>query len=279
MFGFQRVGDLAWAAGDSRARGFLLGGTAGRTTLNGEGLQHEDGHSHVLAGTIPNVVAYDPAYAYEVAVIVQDGVRRMLTEQEDVYFYVTLMNENYQHPPMPEGAEEAILRGIHRVAGSGSGALRLLGSGTILREALAGAELLASDWGVEADVFSVTSFTELRRDAMAAERWNRLHPTSSKPRTSFVGETLAGDAPIVASTDYMRELADMIRPYVDAPYTVLGTDGFGRSDYRAKLRSFFEVNRFHVVVAALGALGRDKDAAKAIKQYEIDADAEAPWLR
>src|SRR5688500_11612257 len=172
MFGFQRVGDLAWAAGDMRCRGFLLGGTAGRTTLNGEGLQHEDGHSHVLAATIPNCVAYDPAYAYEVAVIVQDGVRRMLTEQEDVYFYVTLMNENYAHPPLPEGAEEAILRGIHRISGDGGGALRLLGSGTILREVLAGAELLASDWGVEADVFSVTSFTELRRDAMAAERWN-----------------------------------------------------------------------------------------------------------
>ncbi len=278
MFGFQRVGDLAWAAGDSRARGFLLGGTAGRTTFNGEGLQHEDGHSHILAGTIPNCVAYDPAYAYEVAVIVQDGVRRMLSEQEDVYFYVTLMNENYAHPAIPAGAEESILRGMHRVAGSGSGALRLLGSGTILREVLAGAELLASDWGVEADVFSVTSFTELRREAMAVERWNRLHPTS-KPKTSFVGSTLAGDAPVVASTDYMRELADMIRPYLDAPYTVLGTDGFGRSDYRVKLRSFFEVNRHHVVVAALGALGRPKDAAKAIKQYDIDADAEAPWLR
>ncbi|HEX6390702.1 MAG TPA: pyruvate dehydrogenase (acetyl-transferring), homodimeric type, partial [Solirubrobacteraceae bacterium] len=204
MFGFQRVGDLAWAAGDSRARGFLLGGTAGRTTLNGEGLQHEDGHSHVLAGTIPNCVAYDPAYAYEVAVIVQDGVRRMLTEQEDVYFYVTLMNENYAHPPLPEGAESSILRGMHRVAGSGDGALRLLGSGTILREVLEGAALLSSDWDVEADVFSVTSFTELRRDAMAVERWNRLHPTSTKARTSFVGETLAGDAPVVAATDYMR---------------------------------------------------------------------------
>jgi len=279
MFGFQRVGDLTWAAGDNRSRGFLLGGTAGRTTLNGEGLQHEDGHSHVIAATVPNCVSYDPAYAYEVAVIVQDGVRRMLTEREDVYFYVTLMNENYQHPPMPEGAEEAILRGIHRVAGDGSGALRLLGAGTILREVRAGAELLSSDWGVEADVFSVSSFIELRRDAMAAERWNRLHPTSTKPRVPFVSETLPGDAPIVASTDYMRELADMIRPYVDAPYTVLGTDGYGRSDYRVKLRSFFEVNRFHVVVAALGALGRGKDAAKAIKQYDIDPEAEAPWLR
>ncbi len=279
MFGFQRIGDLAWAAGDNRSRGFLLGGTAGRTTLNGEGLQHEDGHSHVIAGTVPNCVSYDPAYAYEVAVIVQDGVRRMLTEREDVYFYVTLMNENYQHPPMPEGAQDAILRGIHRVAGSGSGALRLLGAGTILREVLEAASLLSADWDVEADVFSVTSFTELRRDAMAAERWNRLHPTSTKPHVPFVSETLPGVAPVVASTDYMRELADMIRPYLDAPYTVLGTDGYGRSDYRVKLRSFFEVNRFHVVVAALGALGRGKDAAKAIKQYDIDPDAEAPWLR
>jgi len=278
MFGFQRVGDLAWAAGDSRSRGFLLGATAGRTTLNGEGLQHEDGHSHLMAGTIPNCVAYDPAYAYEVAVIVQDGLRRMVSEQEDVFYYLTLMNENYAHPPMPEGSAEAILRGMHRIAGSGSGAVRLLGSGTILREVLAGAELLSADFGVEADVFSVTSFTQLRRDGLGAERWNRLHPTDD-PRSAFVSECLPGDAPVVASTDYMRELADMIRPWISGPYTVLGTDGFGRSDYRVKLRSFFEVNRFHVAVAALGALGRGKDAAKAIKQYDIDPEAVAPWQR
>src|SRR5687767_14015820 len=276
MFGFQRVGDLAWAAGDSRARGFLLGGTAGRTTLNGEGLQHEDGHSHIQASLIPNCVSYDPTYAYEVAVIIQDGLRRMCAEQEDVFFYITLMNENYPHPAMPEGAQEGILRGMHRLRG-GSG-IRLLGSGTILREVEAAAEMLASEYDVEADVWSVTSFTELRRDGMEAERWNRLHP-GEEPRVPYVSERLAGDAPIVAATDYIRAYGDMIRPYVSAPYTVLGTDGFGRSDFRRTLRRFFEVDRFHVVVAALRALGREDDARKAIEKYEIDTEAEAPWRR
>jgi pyruvate dehydrogenase E1 component len=277
MFGFQRVGDLAWAAGDSRARGFLIGGTAGRTTLNGEGLQHEDGHSHILASTIPNCVAYDPAYAYELAVIVQDGLRRMFAEQEDVFYYLTVMNENYAQPAMPEGAEEGILRGMHVVAESDDAEIQLMGSGTILREVLAAADLLREDFGVGADVWSVTSFGELRRDGMAAERHNRLHPLED-PRESYVEQSLgARPGPVVAATDYMRALPDGIRPWVQAPYTVLGTDGFGRSDYRRALRRFFEVDRHHVVVAALRALGRDEDAAGAIERYNIDPDSEAPW--
>jgi pyruvate dehydrogenase E1 component len=279
MFGFQRVGDLAWAAGDSRARGFLIGGTAGRTTLNGEGLQHEDGHSHIQASLIPNCVAYDPAYAYELAVIVHDGLRRMLTEHEDVFYYLTVMNENYAQPAMPEGAEEGILRGMHVVREAEGADVQLLGSGTILREVLAGADLLAEDFGVTSDVWSVTSFTELRKDGMEAERWNRLHP-GEEARTPYVQEQLAGrPGPVVAATDYIRALPDYIRPYIpkDKDYTVLGTDGFGRSDYRKALRAFFEVDRHHVVVAALRSLGRDEDAKKAIEQYGIDPESEAPW--
>jgi pyruvate dehydrogenase E1 component len=277
MFGFQRIGDLAWAAGDSRARGFLLGGTAGRTTLNGEGLQHEDGHSHLQAALIPNCIAYDPAYAYELAVIVQDGLRRMVGEHEDVFYYLTIMNENYAQPAMPEGAQEGILRGMHVVAESDDAEVQLLGSGTILREVLAGADLLREDFGVGADVWSVTSYTELRRDGMEVERHNRLHP-AGEPEVSYV-EQLLGErnGPVIAATDYIRALPDGIRPWVDAPYTVLGTDGFGRSDYRKALRRFFEVDRHHVVVAALHALGRHEDAAKAIEQYGIDPELEAPW--
>jgi pyruvate dehydrogenase E1 component len=278
MFGFQRIGDLAYAAGDSRARGFLVGGTAGRTTLNGEGLQHEDGHSHILASTIPNCVAYDPTYAYEVAVIVQDGLRRMIADREDVFFYLTVMNENYVQPPMPEGAEPDILKGLHRIAGDGNGQVRLVGSGTILREVVAAAKLLLEDFDIVSDVWSATSFNELRRDGMEAERWSRLHP-KEPPRESHVQRCLPGEAPIVAASDYMRTFADQIRPYVDAPYTVLGTDGFGRSDYRVKLRSFFEVDRHHVAVAALQSLGRTDDAAAAIAKYSIDPEAVAPWHR
>jgi pyruvate dehydrogenase E1 component len=280
MFGFQRVGDLAWAAGDSRARGFLLGGTAGRTTLNGEGLQHEDGHSHIQAGLIPNCIAYDPAYAYELAVIVHDGMRRMLTEHEDIFYYLTVMNENYAMPAMPDGAEAGILRGMHAVSESDGAKVQLLGSGTILREVLAGAELLREDFGVASDVWSVTSYTELRRDGMEAERHNRLRGGRDgfKPRRSFVEESLGGRAgPVVAGTDYIRALPDSIRPWVDAPFTVLGTDGFGRSDYRKALRRFFEVDRHHVAVAALHALGREEDAKAAIDKYGIDPETEAPW--
>src|SRR5437764_4261663 len=226
MFGYQRVGDLIWAAGDSRARGFLLGGTAGRTTLNGEGLQHEDGHRHVLASVVPNCVAYDPTYSYEVAVIVAGGLRRMFAEQEDVFFYLTLMNENYEHPALPEGAEAGILRGMYLLrSAEGEGPrVQLLGSGTILREVLAGADLLAADYGVAADVWSATSFTELRRDGLAAERWNMLHP-GSEPRRSYVEECLSGrpPGPVIAATDYVRTFADQIRAFVPGRYRVLGT--------------------------------------------------------
>jgi pyruvate dehydrogenase E1 component len=280
MFGFQRVGDLAWAAGDSRARGFLLGGTAGRTTLNGEGLQHEDGHSHIQASVIPNCVSYDPTYAYEVAVIIRDGLRRMYAEQEDVFFYITLMNENYPHPALPEGVEEGILRGTYLLRDPGDARVQLMGSGTILREVEAAAEMLESDFGIKANVWSATSFTELRRDGMEVERWNLLHP-GEEARVPYVAQALEGhDGPIVAATDYMRAFPDQIRPYVgDRSFTALGTDGYGRSDFRKTLRSFFEVDRYHVVLAALRALGEDKLAAKAIKNYGIETEGEAPWRR
>jgi pyruvate dehydrogenase E1 component len=290
MFGLQRVGDLAWLAGDMRARGFLLGGTAGRTTLNGEGLQHEDGHSHILAGTIPNCVSYDPTFAYEVVTIIRDGMRRMYAEQEDVYYYVTLMNENYPHPGMPEGSEAGILKGLYQLSDGGKTGkkgqrVQLMGSGTILREVMAAAELLKADWGVAADVWSATSYNELRRDGMAAERWNRLHPTAA-PRKSHVEQCLEGhDGPVIAATDYMRNYADQVREYVQAAgrrYAVLGTDGFGRSDYRRNLRRFFEVDRWHVTVAALKALADDgvmKPAvvAEAIAKYGLDTERAAPW--
>ncbi|VTU34906.1 pyruvate dehydrogenase (acetyl-transferring), homodimeric type [Variovorax sp. RA8] len=290
MFGLQRVGDLAWLAGDMRARGFLLGGTAGRTTLNGEGLQHEDGHSHILAGTIPNCVSYDPTFAYEVVAIVRDGMRRMYAEQEDVYYYITLMNENYPHPAMPEGSEAGILKGLYQLSDGGKTPkkgqrVQLMGSGTILREVMYAAELLKKDFGIAADVWSATSYNELRRDGMAAERWSRLHPTEPAHK-SHVEQCLQGhDGPVIAATDYMRNYADQVREYVQAAgrrYTVLGTDGFGRSDYRRKLRRFFEVDRWHVVVAALKALADDgvlKPAivAEAIAKYGLDAERAAPW--
>jgi pyruvate dehydrogenase E1 component len=285
MFGFQRVGDLSWAAGDSRARGFLFGGTAGRTTLNGEGLQHEDGHSHVLASVIPNCVAYDPTYAYELGVIVGEGLRRMCTEQEDVFYYITVMNENYVHPPLPEGAEEGILKGLYLLRpapADGSPRAQLVGSGAILREVEAAAELLSADFGVVADVWSATSFTELRREGLEIERWNRLHPTEPQ-RRSYVEECLGGrEGPVVAASDYIRTFADQIRPFVPGRYTVLGTDGFGRSDYRARLRNFFEVDRHHVAVAALKALADERAVepavvAQAIERYGIEADAAPPW--
>jgi pyruvate dehydrogenase E1 component len=284
MFGFQRTMDLIWAAGDSRARGFLLGGTAGRTTLNGEGLQHEDGHSHVLSSVVPNCVSYDPTYSYEVAVIVQDGLRRMLAEQEDVFFYITLMNENYEHPPLPEGAEAGILRGMYLLRSSDLDGphVQLLGSGTILREVLDAADLLASDYGVAADVWSATSFTELRRDGLAAERWNMLHP-GTEPRRGYVAECLAGrPGPVVAATDYVRAFADQIRAFVPGRYRVLGTDGYGRSDYRRNLRRFFEVDRHYVAVAALSSLAEEgavppDRVADAISRYGIDPGKPEPW--
>jgi len=285
MFGLQRVGDLAWAAGDMRARGFLLGGTAGRTTLNGEGLQHEDGHSHVLASTIPNCVSYDPTFAYEVVVIVREGIRRMMEAQEDVYYYITLMNENYPHPAMPAGAEEGITKGMYLLKEGAKGKglrVQLLGSGTILREVIAAADLLKNDWKVNADVWSATSFNELRRDGMSADRHNLLHP-SKPPRKSFIETALEGHAgPVVAATDYMRNYADQVRSHIPRRYVSLGTDGFGRSDYRLKLRQFFEVNRHYVTVAALKALADDGELKanvvdQAIKQYGLDRDRPDPW--
>ncbi|HLJ43077.1 MAG TPA: pyruvate dehydrogenase (acetyl-transferring), homodimeric type, partial [Candidatus Binataceae bacterium] len=285
MFGFQRVGDLAWAAGDSRCRGFLLGGTSGRTTLNGEGLQHADGHSHVLASVIPNCIAYDPTYAYELAVIIHDGLRRMLAEQEDVFYYITLMNENYVHPEMPEGAQEGILKGMYPLTnggGNGKGPrVQLLGSGTILREAIAAADLLRNDFGVGADIWSVPSFTQLRRDGIDTERWNMLHPTEPQ-RRSYVETCLADrPGPVVAATDYIRAFADQIRPYVPRRYRVLGTDGYGRSDYRERLRSFFEIDRHYITVAALRSLAEEEQipasrVAAAIKKYEIDPEKPNP---
>jgi pyruvate dehydrogenase E1 component len=287
MFGFQRVGDLAWAAGDLRARGFLIGGTAGRTTLNGEGLQHEDGHSHLFSATIPNCVSYDPTFSYEVAVIVQDGLRRMYAEQEDVFYYLTVMNENYEHPAMPEGAQGGILKGMYLFR-EGQGTkkaprVQLLSSGTILREVIAAADLLAQDFNVAADVWSCPSFTELARDAMTVERWNLLHPTQ-EPRKSHVETCLESrrDGPVVAATDYMRLFADQIRPFVPRRYRVLGTDGFGRSDYRKRLRDFFEVDRHWIAVAALKTLADEGTVkptvvAEAIARYGIDPEKAAPW--
>ncbi len=286
MFGFQRVGDLAWAAGDMRARGFLLGGTSGRTTLNGEGLQHEDGHSHIISQTIPNCISYDPTYSYELAVIIQNGMKRMLSDQEDVFYYLTLLNENYTHPAMPEGAEGGIIKGMHLIRAADPKAkghrVQLLGCGAILREVLAGADLLQKDFGINADIWSVTSFTELKREAHDCERWNMLHPGEPE-RVPYVTQKLAerGDGPVIASTDYMKLFADQIRPFVPAKYRVLGTDGYGRSDYRKALRSFFEVDRHFVAVAALKALADENKVpstkvAEAIKKYGIDPEKSNP---
>jgi pyruvate dehydrogenase E1 component len=287
MFGFQRIGDFAWAAGDMRARGFMIGGTAGRTTLNGEGLQHEDGHSHVFSSVIPNCLSYDPTFGYEVAVVLQDGLRRMIADQEDVYYYVTVMNENYPHPAMPEGAAPNILKGMYLFkAGDRARAkaprVQLLGSGTIFREVIAAADLLKTEWDVDADLWSCPSFTELARDGRMVERDNLLHPTAP-PKRSHVEACLAEmQGPVVAATDYVRGFADQIRPYVRRRYVALGTDGFGRSDTREKLRRFFEVDRRWVTVAALKALADEGalPAAKveeAIQKYGIDRAKPAPW--
>jgi pyruvate dehydrogenase E1 component len=289
MFGFQRVGDMAWAAGDLRARGFLVGGTAGRTTLNGEGLQHQDGHSHLQAAMIPNCVSYDPTFAYELAVIVHDGMRRMYQNQEDVFYYLTVMNENYAHPAMPKGAEEGIIKGMYKFSASkpvlskvegAKARVQLLGSGTILREVIAAAELLEKDFGIGSDVWSVTSYNELRREGIDCERWNTLHP-EAKPRVSYVEQCLDDKTPVVAATDYIRAYSDQIRPFVKARYKTLGTDGFGRSDTRKKLRGFFEVDRHYVAIAALKALADEgtiptSEVTKAIKLYQINPDKPNP---
>jgi pyruvate dehydrogenase E1 component len=283
MFGFQRVGDFIWAAGDSQARGFLVGGTAGRTTLAGEGLQHQDGHSQLVATTVPNCVAYDPTFAYELAVIVQDGLRRMYQDQENVFYYITCMNENYAHPAMPAGVTQGILSGMYLLQIGGRGRVRvsLFGSGTILLEVLAAAELLEKNYGVPADVYSVTSFSELRKNALAVERWNMLHPGEA-PKQNYVQQVLADrPGPFIAATDYMKTVADQIRQWVPGPYTVLGTDGFGRSDSRAELRRFFEVDRHYVVVAALKALSDEgkidkQTVSMAMQTFGIDPEKPNP---
>ncbi len=285
MFGFQRVGDLIWAAADQRARGFLLGATAGRTTLGGEGLQHQDGSSHLHAAMIPNCRAYDPAFAGELAVIIDHGARRMMEQQVDEFYYITLMNENYAQPSLPSGVEGDVIKGMYRFAryapDQALGQVRLLGSGAILREVIAAADLLAADWQIGSDVFSVTSFTELARDAREVERANRLHPEAPQ-HVSHVQAQLAGALPVIAATDYMRAYPQLIASYVDAPYVTLGTDGFGRSDTRSALRSFFEVDRHHIVVAALHALARQgtlesRRVSEAIKRYNINPERMASW--
>ncbi|VVE02507.1 pyruvate dehydrogenase [Pandoraea iniqua] len=285
MFGFQRIGDLAWAAGDMRARGFLIGGTAGRTTLNGEGLQHEDGHSLLWASSIPNCLPYDPTFAFELAVIVQDGLRRMVQDQEDVYYYLTVMNENYAHPAMPEGVEQDILKGMYAfrrgVDNSKAPRVQLLGSGTIFNEVIAAAEMLKNDWGVESDLWSCPSFTELSREGNDVARYNLLHPTET-PRLSHVEKCLNDTrGPVIASTDYIRTYADQIRPFVRGRYVVLGTDGYGRSDTREKLRHFFEVDRNWVTVAALKALADEgtlpaSKVAEAIAKYNLNPNKPNP---
>ena len=283
MFGFQRIGDLAWAAGDSRARGFLLGATAGRTTLNGEGLQHEDGHSHLISATIPNCVSYDPCFAYELAVIIQNGLERMIQNQEDVYYYITIMNENYQHPDMPKNIEKNIIQGIYKFSESKLKApkIQLMGSGVILREVIEAAKMLESEWKVSADIYSVTSFTELRREALDNERWNILNP-DKKQKVSIIQEIISDqESPIVASTDYMKSYAEQIANFIPNKFISLGTDGYGRSDSREALRSFFEVDRYYIVIASLKALVDskkiDKDMlTKAIKKYKINSNKPNP---
>ncbi len=286
MFGFQRIGDLAWAAGDSRARGFMLGGTAGRTTLNGEGLQHEDGHSHVLASTIPNCISYDPTFSYEVAVIVQHGLQRMFADQNDVYFYLTLMNENYVHPDMPMGVEEGIIKGLYRLsktAKPGKKHVNIMGSGTILVQGMKAADMLHEDFGVTSDIWSATSLNELAREGQDCARWNRLNPLEEQ-RVPYVTQALSGaKGPVICATDYIKTFGEQIRAFVDHPYTVLGTDGYGRSDSRQNLRRFFEVDANHIAAAAMVDLYKAKaidktTLEKALARYEIDGDKPNPRL-
>ena len=283
MFGFQRIGDLAWAAGDSQARGFLIGATAGRTTLNGEGLQHQDGHSHLIATTIPNCISYDPAYAYELAVIIQDGMRRMFEEGENCFYYITTMNENYVHPDMPDGVEEGIVRGVYRLRTSAATgpSVQLLGAGAILREVEAAAEILERDFGAAADIWSLTSVNELARDGNDAVRWNRLHPTEV-PRVPYLTAQLSETkGPFIAATDYQKAHTDQLREFIPGRFTALGTDGFGRSDTRRQLRQHFEVSREHIVLATLTALVDEGEVdvsivERAISELEINTDKPNP---
>jgi pyruvate dehydrogenase E1 component len=285
MFGFQRIGDLIWAFGDQRGRGFLLGATAGRTTLNGEGLQHEDGHSHLLAATVPNLVAYDPAFAYELAVVLEDGLRRMYREREDVFYYLTLYNENYVQPPMPGGAREGILRGLYLFQrsplGEGSPRVQLLGSGPLLREAVRAQEILGDRYGVAADVWSATSYKELRRDALECERWNRLHP-ADPPRVPWVTHQLAEAAgPVVAVSDFLKLVPEQVARWIPQGLVPLGTDGYGRSDTREALRRFFEIDAESVALAALVELGKRGEVpadlpARAVAELGIDPERRDP---
>jgi pyruvate dehydrogenase E1 component len=284
MFGFQRIGDLAWAAGDIRARGFLIGATAGRTTLNGEGLQHEDGHSHILAGTVPNCITYDPTFAYEVAVIVHDGLKRMYVDQEDIYYYLTVENENYHHAGMPEGAEEGILKGLYQFSKTsrpGKKHVNLMGCGSIFQQALKAQEMLKEDFGVTADLWSATSFNELARDAQDCERHNRMNPTA-KAKVPFITQTLSkAKGPVVVATDYMKNLAEQVRHWVEQPMHILGTDGFGRSDSRVNLRRHFEVDANHIAATAMYALHKEgavtaAELKKAYAKYEIDPNKPNP---
>jgi pyruvate dehydrogenase E1 component len=284
IFGFQRVGDLIWAAADSRSRGFLLGATAGRTTLAGEGLQHQDGSSHLMASTIPNCRAYDPCFAYELAVILEAGMSAMFERQEDAFYYLTLMNESYPHPVMPAGAEEGLLRGMYRIRATAleaPGKVQLLGSGTILLEAMAAAELLEQEWGIAADVWSVTSYSQLRWEALAIDRQRRLHARYDGP-SAWVEGCLTSPVPVIAATDYVRAVADLIRPWIRTRYVTLGTDGFGRSDTRKALRKFFEVDRKNIVLASIKALADEGTVgasltADCLSRYGL-SDSRAPWL-
>ena len=286
MFGFQRVGDLAWAAGDSQARGFLIGATAGRTTLAGEGLQHQDGHSHLIASTIPNCVTYDPTFHYELAVIFREGMRRMHEKKENVFYYITTMNENYSHPEMPKdkNCEEGILKGMYKIKEFNKfkkTKIQLLGSGTILREMMAAAEVLQNEYEIDSEIWSVTSFNELRKDGMEVERYNLLNPDKEQ-KTSFVEKCLGkSEGPIMAASDYMRMNSDQIRPYTNKSFYSLGTDGFGRSDTRKNLRKFFEVDKEHLVAYSLSILAKEqliasKYANEAIKKYKIDGEKPMP---
>ena len=281
MFGFQRIHDLAWAAGDAQAKGFLIGATSGRTTLNGEGLQHQDGHSHILSSTIPNCLSYDPAFSYEVAVIIKDGIQKMYVDQENYFYYITTTNENYEHPAMPKNAEEGIIKGMYKILSSTKPLIRLLGSGSILRESIKAKEILSS-YKIESEVWSVTSFNLLRKDGMEVERFNQLNPNSNEKK-SYVEACFSDNAiPVVASTDYMRSYADQIRPYINEDFTVLGTDGFGRSDSREMLREFFEIDANSIVRASAYSLYKNGNLEKSIldkiyKDIGIDSAKINPW--
>jgi len=281
MFGFQRVWDLIWAAGDIRARGFLLGATAGRTTLNGEGLQHQDGHSHLAAAATPNIKAYDLAYAYEIAIVLRKGIKEMFYEQKDVIYYLTLQNENYIHPKMPKGAEKDIINGMYKIRTTKNPVIRLLGSGSLINETLKGADLLKQDWGINAGVWNVTSFSELRREAEETERWNLIHPDKRQKKSHLEKSLSKNKVPTVAVSDYVKMVAEQIGSYVPGDYYALGTDGFGRSDTRENLRHFFEVDRYYIVLTAIRALvnAGAVDAAmskKVIKKYGIDPNKPSP---